>query len=397
MGMVDLKALHVRGKRVLVRVDFNVPLENGEITDITRIRAALPTLKYLLEQGSKVVLVSHLGRPKSGFSPELSLEQLLPGIEKELECPLVFLGNVLDKAALTHWNALPMGSVALLENLRFHPEEEAGDVQFAQRLAEFADVYVNDAFGTAHRAHASTAVVAHFVPEKAPGFLMQKELDAVAQVLNQAQSPFTAVIGGAKISSKIGVLKNLIERADRFIVGGGMVYTFIKAQGGEIGLSLVEESMLETAKEFLHACSQKGVQVYLPEDSVCSTRFADDGAACVYPSHAIPASHMGLDAGPKARATIESWILDSKTILWNGPLGVFEIPVFAQGTLALGKAIAQATRHGAYSLVGGGDSVAAANALGISEQLSYVSTGGGALLESMEGKILPGHRALMDV
>lgn len=393
--MADLKSLNLVGKRVLIRVDFNVPIENGNITDNTRIRAAIPTIHYVLEQGAKAVLVSHLGRPKSGASAELSLVQLVRGIEAALNLPLVFLGDVLDPEALAKWNEMPQGSVGLLENLRFHPEEEAGDEGFAQRLATFADVYVNDAFGTAHRAHASTAIVANFVADKAAGFLMQQELDAVAKVLNQAHRPFTAVVGGAKISSKIGILKNLIGRADRFIIGGGMVFTFFKAQGGEIGKSLVEESMVEIAQDFLATCAQKGIQVYLPEDSLCSTRFGDDGAVAVYPSNSIPPTHMGLDAGPNAIATIEKWVASSKTILWNGPLGVFEIPVFAQGTLALGRAIAAATRQGAYSLVGGGDSVAAANALGISEQLSYVSTGGGALLECMEGRMLPGVAALV--
>lgn len=394
--MADLKSINLSGRRVLIRVDFNVPLENGIITDDTRIQAAIPTIHFVLNQGAKAVLVSHLGRPKSGASPELSLAQLVTAIEAALKLPLVFLGDVADPEALAKWNAMPQGAVALLENLRFHPEEELGDAGFAQRLATFADVYVNDAFGTAHRAHASTAIIANFVGQKAAGFLMQQELEAVAKVLNQAQKPFTAVVGGAKISSKIGILKNLIGRADRFIIGGGMVFTFIKANGGEIGQSLIEEGMVETAKEFLSACAKSGVQVYLPEDSLCSSRFGDDGALEVHPSNAIPPTHMGLDAGPLARETIESWILDSKTILWNGPLGVFEIPAFAHGTLALGKAIAQATQNGAYSLVGGGDSVAAANILGISEQVSYVSTGGGALLECMEGKLLPGVKALME-
>jgi len=392
--MADLKSLVLSGKRVLIRVDFNVPIENGKITDNTRIRAAIPTILYVLQQGAKVVLASHLGRPESGPSDELSLVQIVHEIEAELKLPVEFLGDVLSLEVLEKWNSMPLGSVGLLENLRFHAEEEAGDVEFSRRLAEFADVYVNDAFGTAHRAHASTAIVANFLAQKAPGFLMQKELDAVSMVLNQAKRPFTAVVGGAKISSKIGVLKNLIGRADRFIIGGGMVFTFIRAQGGEIGQSLVEESMVDTAKDFLEACAQNGIQVYLPEDSLCSTCFGDDGGIVAYPSHAIPASHMGLDSGPKANQIIEQWIGSSKTILWNGPLGVFEIPAFAQGTLALGRAIAGATQQGAYSLVGGGDSVAAAHILGISEQLSYLSTGGGALLECMEGRTLPGVAAL---
>ncbi|MDA0309481.1 MAG: phosphoglycerate kinase [Bacteroidetes bacterium] len=390
----ELKALDLRGKRVLIRVDFNVPIDQAVVSDDTRIRAAVPTIQYVLQQGAKVVLASHLGRPKGGFEPEFSLKQVVSATEKALGTSVAFLGDLLDGNALKQWNDMGMGSVAMLENLRFHAEEEAGDVEFSRRLAEFADVYVNDAFGTAHRAHASTAVVAQFFKEKAAGFLMQSELDAVARVLHVGQHPFTAVVGGAKISSKIGILKNLIARADRFIIGGGMVYTFLKAKGGQIGQSLVEEGMLDTAREFLSACEEKGIVVYLPEDSLCSSRFGDDGAIKTYPSSAIPDTHMGLDAGPKACAAIEALISTSNTILWNGPLGVFEIPAFAGGTLALGTAIAKATQQGAYSLVGGGDSVAAANALGISAQLSYVSTGGGALLECMEGLELPGVAAL---
>ncbi len=392
--MHSLQDLNIQGKIVFVRVDFNVPLDaSGGVTDDTRIRAALPTLRYLLQEGASVVLGSHLGRPKGKAAPEFSLKQIVPAIEGLLGQAVVFAGDVLSAACHEALGQLKAGEVALLENLRFHAEEEQGDEAFARQLAALADVYVNDAFGTAHRAHASTTVMAQFFEQKAPGLLMQAELDAVAQIL-KTEGGLTAIVGGAKVSSKIGILAHLIERADCFIIGGGMVYTFVRAMGGNTGNSLVEEDMVPVARDFLDRCKAKGRRVLIPEDSMCSSVFGEEGEKGVYPTMDIPEGFMGLDAGPKGIEALSAAVKEARIILWNGPLGVFEMPSFAQGTLAIGRAIADATETGAYSLVGGGDSVAAANQLGIADRLSYVSTGGGALLECMEGKVLPGVAAL---
>lgn len=395
---MNLTDLDLQGQRVLIRVDFNVPLnEAREVTDDTRIRAALPTIQYVLEQGGSAVLMSHLGRPK-GRDEEFSLKHILPRLEALLGKPVKFAPDCVEDAALDVTQSLQPGEVALLENLRFHPEEKGGDEFFAGQLAENGDVYINDAFGTAHRAHASTAVIAKFFPEdKAFGTLLAGEIDALDKVLANPEKPLTAIIGGAKVSSKLGIIEHLIGRVDRLIVGGGMAYTFVQAQGGSIGTSLVEPEMHAQALAILEKAQSSGTELLLPTDTLCADAFAPDANTQVVPTNAIPANWMGLDIGPETTARFVDAVLTSKTVLWNGPMGVFEMPAFAQGTNAVAAALAKATADsGAFTLIGGGDSVAAINQAGLAEQVSYVSTGGGAMLECLEGKVLPGIAAIRD-
>lgn len=394
MALTDL---NVSGKRVLVRVDFNVPLdENFKVTDDTRIRRALPTIKHLLSNGSSVVLMSHLGRPK-GVSPEFSLKHIVSKLEDLLDQTVHFAPDCVGDKALDITQNLKPGEVALLENLRFHSEEKEGDEFFAGQLAENGEMYVNDAFGTAHRAHASTSVIAKFFPEdKEFGLLLQDEIDALSKVMSEPQSPLLAIIGGAKVSSKLAILENLVDKVDRLMIGGGMAYTFILAQGGNVGNSLVEEDMVERALAILKKAEERGVEVFLPGDSVCADNFSADANAAAHPTSEIPSGWMGLDIGPESAKVFSDAVRSSKTILWNGPMGVFEFEAFSNGTFSVANALKDATEGGAFTLVGGGDSVAAINAAGLASDVSYVSTGGGAMLEYLEGKILPGIAAISE-
>ena len=393
-----LQDLDLIGRRALIRVDFNVPMNEAfEITDDTRIRAALPTIEYVLRQGASVVLMSHLGRPK-GPSEALSLRHIVPHLSQLLGRPVKFAPDCIDDAALEVTQSLQPGEVALLENLRFHPEEEAGDEFFAGQLAENGDVYIQDAFGTAHRAHASTAVMARFFPEdKAFGLLMGQEVEALERVLARPERPVTAIIGGAKVSSKLGIIGNLVGRVDRLIVGGGMAYTFVLARGGAVGSSLTEPERLEEARAILARAAEAGTEILLPVDAVAADRFAPDAATQVVAVDAVPEGWMGLDIGPESVTRFREAVLSSKTLLWNGPMGVFEMPAFAEGTRSVAEALAEATEQsGAFSLVGRGDSVAAVNSMGLAHRVSYVSTGGGAMLEYLEGEVLPGIAAIQD-
>ena len=394
---MSLSNLQVKGKRVLVRVDFNVPLdENFQVQDDTRIRRALPTINYLLEGGASVVLMSHLGRPK-GVSQEFSLGHIVPKLEELLGLRVKFAKDCVGDAALDITQSLKPGEVALLENLRFHPEEKEGDEFFAGQLAESGDVYVNDAFGTAHRAHASTAVIARFFPvDKAFGLLLQGEIDALSKVMAEPASPRLAIIGGAKVSSKLAILENLVDKVDRLMIGGGMAYTFVLAKGGNVGNSLVEEDMVPRALDILKKAKEKGVEVYLPMDSVVADNFSADANAQACATAEIPAGWMGLDIGPESANRFAEAVRTSKTILWNGPMGVFEFEKFSTGTFTVANALKEATDLGGYTLIGGGDSVAAINAAKLADQVSYVSTGGGAMLEYLEGKVLPGIAAMAE-
>ncbi len=389
------------GQKALIRVDFNVPIDKATfaISDDTRMRAAVPTIKKILSDGGSVILMSHLGRPKDGPEEKSSLKHLVPHLSQLLGGTTVLFANdcIGEQAYLTAGMMKP-GEVLLLENLRFYKEEEKGDEAFAEKLSKLGDVYVNDAFGTAHRAHASTAVIAKFFPadKRMFGLLMEGEVSAAEKVLYAAQKPFTAIIGGAKVSDKILILENLLERATDIIIGGGMAYTFLKARGGEIGNSLLEQDRMETALNLLKHASEKGVSIHLPEDSVIADKFAADAATKVCPSDQIPDGWMGLDIGPKAAGVFAEVIRNSKTILWNGPMGVFEMEKFQAGTKAIADAVAESTQQGAFSLVGGGDSVAAVNQFGYDDKVSYISTGGGAMLEYFEGKVLPGIAAVKD-
>ncbi len=386
-------------QKVLIRVDFNVPLDKQTlaITDDTRMTAALPTIKKILNDGGSVILMSHLGRPKDGAEDRYSLRHILKHLIKLLNGATVkFADDCIGGEAIQKSAHLQAGEVLLLENLRFYKEEEKGDIDFAKKLAALGDVWVNDAFGTAHRAHASTAVIAHFFePEKKFfGLLMDAEIAAAEKVLHKADKPFTAIIGGAKVSDKILIIENLLERATDIIIGGGMAYTFVKAQGGNIGKSLCEEDRLEMALDVLAKAAAKGVNIHLPSDSVIADNFSNDANTSTAPSNNIPSGWMGLDIGAMACEQFSNVLHRSKTILWNGPMGVFEMSHFQHGTKAIATAVAEATTSGAYSLVGGGDSVAAVNQFGYSDKVSYVSTGGGALLEYFEGKELPGIAAV---
>ncbi len=388
------------GQKALVRVDFNVPLNDKfEITDDTRMRATIPTIKKILGDGGSAILMSHLGRPKDGPTDKYSLKHLVKHLGELLGGTThVFFADdcIGEKAALTA-SMLQKGEVLLLENLRFYKEEEKGDEKFAEKLSKLGTVWVNDAFGTAHRAHASTAVIAKFFPadKRLFGYVMENEVNAAKKVMEQSEKPFTAIIGGAKVSDKILIIENLLERATDIIIGGGMAYTFMKARGGKIGNSLCEDDRQQTALEILEKAKQKNVAIHLPEDSVIADKFGNDANTKICPSDQIPDGWMGLDIGPKACGIFSEVLRRSKTILWNGPMGVFEMSNFQAGTKAIADAVAEATtQNGAYSLVGGGDSVAAVNQFGYTDKVSYVSTGGGALLEYFEGKVLPGIAAV---
>ena len=396
--MSRFAAYNFKGQKALVRVDFNVPLNDKfEITDDTRMKAAVPTIKKILADGGMPILMSHLGRPKDGPSDKYSLKHLVSHLSSLLGGATVLFANdcIGEQAYLTS-GLMRSGEVLLLENLRFYKEEEKGDEGFAGKLAKLGDVWVNDAFGTAHRAHASTAVIAQFFPEEKRlfGLLMEGEVASAERVLHQSEKPFVAIIGGAKVSDKILIIENLLERATDIIIGGGMAYTFMKAQGGQTGNSLCEADRLEIAADILQKAEEKGVCIHLPSDSVIADKFAADAETSVAPSNHIPDGWMGLDIGPMACDQFANVIRKSKTILWNGPMGVFEMPRFQHGTKAVAEAVAAATEAGSFSLVGGGDSVAAVNQFGFAEKVSYVSTGGGAMLEYFEGKTLPGIAAV---
>lgn len=385
------------GQKALVRVDFNVPLNSTfEITDDTRIKATIPTIKKILADGGSVILMSHLGRPKDGPSDKYSLKHLVKHLSELLGTEVLFANDCIGEAAKQKAASLKPGQVLLLENLRFHKEEEKGDEGFAKQLAALGDVYVNDAFGTAHRAHASTAVIAKFFPadKKMFGLVMEKEVNAAEKVLHSQDKPFVAIIGGAKVSDKILIIENLLNRATDIIIGGGMAYTFMKALGGNIGKSLCEDDRVETAKELMKKAEEKNVCIHLPSDSVVADKFDPNAQVSDAPSNNVPLDWMGLDIGPMACEQYSNVISKAKIILWNGPMGVFEMEKFQHGTKAIAGAVAAATQKGAYSLVGGGDSVAAVNQFGCADQVSYVSTGGGALLEYFEGKELPGIAAV---
>jgi phosphoglycerate kinase len=388
--------INFQDKKALIRVDFNVPLdENFKVTDPTRIEAAKPTIDYILSQGGSVILMSHLGRPK-GIQEEFSLHHIVTKVSEVLQVPVNFASDCIGLVAEEASAKLQKGEVLLLENLRFYKEEEAGDVTFAKQLATLGDVYVNDAFGTAHRAHASTTIIAQFFPEtKCFGTLLAKEIESLNKVLKNSEKPVTAVLGGSKVSSKITVIENILDKIDYMIIGGGMTFTFIKALGGQIGNSICEDDKLELALDILAKAKEKNVQVILPVDVVAANAFANDAHTQIIDVTQIPDGWQGLDAGPKSLESIKKVILQSKTILWNGPLGVFEMESFANGTIQLGEFIAEATQNGSFSLVGGGDSVAAVKQFGFETKMSYVSTGGGAMLEMLEGKDLPGIAAIL--
>ncbi len=385
-------------QKALVRVDFNVPLNDKyEITDDTRMRATVPTIKKILKDGGKVILMSHLGRPKDGPTEKYSLKHLVKHLSGLLGgTTVLFANDCIGEQAYTTADMMKPGEVLLLENLRFYKEEEKGDEGFAKKLAKLGDVYVNDAFGTAHRAHASTAVIAKFFPadKKMFGLLMEAEVSNADKIMHNAQKPFTAIIGGAKVSDKILIIENLLEKATDIIIGGGMAYTFMKAEGGNIGNSLCEDDRVGTALDLLKKAEQKGVCIHLPADSTIADKFDANANTSNAPSNNIPSGWMGLDIGPNACDQFDNVIRKSKTILWNGPMGVFEMEKFQHGTKNIASAVASATQHGAFSLVGGGDSVAAVNQFGFADKVSYVSTGGGALLEYFEGKELPGIAAI---
>ncbi len=393
--MKTIQDYNFEGRKALIRVDFNVPLNDRmEVTDETRINAAIPTLKKILNDGGSCVLMSHLGRPKSGPEDKFSLRHIVPNLSNKLGVEVIFGGDCIGESAKELSRQLEGGQVLLLDNVRFYKEETAGDEAFAEKLAVHGDIYVNDAFGTAHRAHASTTVAAKYFDEKCCGYVMQAELDNAKKVLENAEKPFTAIMGGAKISDKIMIIEQLLDKVDHLIIGGGMSYTFFKAMGGNIGNSLVEEDKLDLAKELISKAKEKGVDLQLPKDSVAADNFANDANTQVTDNYAIPEGYMGLDIGPESRAVFSEIIENSKTILWNGPMGVFEMSNFAEGTNTIAQAVVKATDSGGFSLIGGGDSAAAVNNLGYGDKVSYVSTGGGALLEYMEGKTLPGVAAL---
>jgi phosphoglycerate kinase len=393
--MKTIQDISFKGKRALVRVDFNVPLDKSfTVTDDNRIRATIPTLSKILENGGSCILMSHLGRPKDGPEEKYSLKHTLKTTEKLLGRPVQFASDCMGDDAKTKAANLKPGEVLLLENLRFYKEEEKGDLMFAEKLSKLGDVYVNDAFGTAHRAHASTTIVAQFFKEKCAGLVMAAELDNAKKVMEKAARPFTAIMGGAKISDKILIIEKLLDKVDHLIIGGGMAYTFFKALGGNIGNSLVEADKLDLAKELIQKAKAKNVELHLPMDSVIADKFDAQANTDIANNNAIPEGWMGLDIGPQASQVFSGVVEKSKTILWNGPMGVFEMEKFAGGTRKIAEAVVSATKKGGFSLIGGGDSAAAVSQFGFSEQVSYVSTGGGALLEYFEGKVLPGVKAL---
>ncbi len=395
--MKTLSDFNFANKKAIIRVDFNVPLdENFNVTDATRIEAAKPTIDAILAQGGSVILMSHLGRPK-GVEEKYSLKHILKTASDILGVPVQFVSDCVGPEAKAAAEKLQAGEVLLLENLRFHSEEESGDVAFAKELASLGDIYVNDAFGTAHRAHASTTIIAQFFPtEKCFGLLLAKEIESLNKVLKNSEKPVTAVLGGSKVSSKITVIENILDKVDHMIIGGGMTFTFVKALGGKIGDSICEDDKQELALEILRLAKEKGVQIHIPVDVVAANAFSNDAETQIVDVKEIPDGWQGLDAGPKSLENFKKVIMESKTILWNGPLGVFEMENFANGTIALGNFIAESTANGAFSLVGGGDSVAAVKQFGLEDKVSYVSTGGGAMLEMLEGRTLPGIAAILD-
>tara|TARA_R110002072_G_scaffold3863_3_gene27589 strand:- start:690 stop:1880 length:1191 start_codon:yes stop_codon:yes gene_type:complete len=395
--MKTINDFNFKGKKALIRVDFNVPLDaDFNVTDDNRIEAAKPTIIKVLEDGGSAVLMSHLGRPDGKVNPDLSLKHICSKVSEVLGVKVKFstdsIGPVAEKAVAE----LKSGEVLLLENLRFHSEEEKGDKNFAEQLSKLGDVYVNDAFGTAHRAHASTTIVAQFFPEKKCfGFLLAKEIEAIEKVMRTGEKPVTAILGGAKVSSKITIIENILDKVDHLIIGGGMTYTFVKAKGGKVGDSICEDDKMELALEILEQAKKKGVEVHIPVDVLAADDFNNNANTKIVNSNEIPEGWQGLDAGPKTLEIFKEVILKSKTILWNGPIGVFEMESFAKGTIDIGNYIDEATKKGAFSLVGGGDSVAAVKQFGFENKVSYVSTGGGAMLESLEGKTLPGIAAIL--
>ena len=395
--MKTLNDFNFNNKKAIVRVDFNVPLdENFNVTDTTRIDSAKPTIDKILKDGGCVVLMSHLGRPK-GIEEKYSLKHILKTIEKAYNKPVKFVSDCIGNDVQEEVNKLQSGEILLLENLRFYSEEEKGDLEFAKKLSNFGDIYVNDAFGTAHRAHASTTIIAQFFPNnKCFGILLAKEIESINKVLSNSEKPVTAILGGSKVSSKITVIENILDKVNHLIIGGGMTFTFVKALGGKIGNSICEDDKLELAIEILKKAKEKGVQIHLPVDVVGADSFSNHAKTEVFDVNLIPDGWQGLDAGPKSLAIFDTLLNNSKTILWNGPLGVFEMENFAKGTISLGESIAKATSNGAFSLVGGGDSVAAVKQFGLEEKMSYVSTGGGAMLEMLEGRVLPGIEAILN-
>ncbi len=393
--MKTINDINFKNKRALIRVDFNVPLDKDfNVTDDNRIRSTIPTLKKILQDGGSCILMSHLGRPKEGPSEKYSLKHTIKTTEALLGTTVKFADDCIGESATKQAADLKPGEVLLLENLRFYKEEEKGDEGFAKKLSALGDIYVNDAFGTAHRAHASTTVVAQFFDEKCAGLVMAAELDNAKKVLGNAERPFTAIMGGAKISDKLLIIEKMLEQVDHLIIGGGMSYTFYKALGGSIGNSLVEDDKLDLAKELIQKAKAKGVELHLPIDAIIADKFDANANTDTAMNNAIPDGWMGLDIGPQAREVFSNVVKSSKTILWNGPMGVFEMDAFAKGTKAIAEAVVAATENGAFSLIGGGDSAAAVFKFGFNEKVSYVSTGGGALLEYFEGKVLPGVKAL---
>jgi phosphoglycerate kinase len=395
--MKTLNDFNFKDKKALIRVDFNVPLdENFNVTDTNRIEAAKPTIDKILTDGGSVILMSHLGRPK-GKEEKYSLKHIVKTVSEVLGTNVEFASDCRGEVAFNAASNLQPGQVLLLENLRFYAEEEAGDIDFARELSQLGDIYVNDAFGTAHRAHASTTIVAQFFPnQKCFGLLLAKEIDSLNRVLKNSVKPVTAILGGSKVSSKITVIENILDKVDHMIIGGGMTFTFIKALGGKVGDSICEDDKLDLAIEILHKAKEKGVHIHIPVDVVAANAFSNDAETQIVDVREIPDGWQGLDAGPKSLENFKKIIMDSKTILWNGPLGVFEMEKFAHGTITLGEYIAESTANGAFSLVGGGDSVSAVKQFGLEDKMSYVSTGGGAMLEMLEGRVLPGIQAILD-
>jgi len=392
--MKSINEISFNGKKVFIRVDFNVPFnDEGEITDNSRIIAALPTIEFVISSGGACILASHLGRP-DGKNPALSLKKIIPELKKLLGKDVIFLEDSLGDQTKEICSNLKKGQIAILENLRFYKEETKADERFAKQLSALADIYINDAYGTTHREHASTATIAQFFSEKAPGMLLEKEIKSLKKLMDKPKKPVTAIIGGAKVSSKISVIANILGFVDNLIIGGGMAYTFIKNNGGRIGDSIFEADRLNDCKEILSKAKNENVNVFLPEDILCSNEFSNSGLQKLTNIYEVPEGWQGLDIGPKTMDKFEQVILGSSTILWNGPMGVFEIPSFEKGTLVVAKTVAKATQNGAYSLIGGGDSVAAIKKFGLQNQVSFISTGGGAMLESLEGKLLPGINAL---
>ena len=395
--MKTLNDFNFNNKKALIRVDFNVPLnEKFEVTDATRIVSAKPTITKILEDGGSCILMSHLGRPK-GIQDEFSLRHIVAEVESVLGVKVRFVEDCIGEKAENAAANLKPGDVLLLENLRFHKEEEAGDKAFSEKLAKLGDIYVNDAFGTAHRAHASTTIIADFFPKnKCFGYLLAQEIESIDKVMKTGEKPVLAVLGGSKISSKITIIENILDKVDHLIIGGGMSFTFIKAQGGKIGNSICEDDKMDLALDILKQAKAKNVQVHIPVDVIAADAFSNDANTQIVNINEIPDGWEGLDAGPKSREMFHDVVMQCKTILWNGPLGVFEMENFAKGTIALGNSIAESTKNGAFSLVGGGDSVAAVKQFGFEDKVSYVSTGGGAMLESLEGKVLPGIAAIIE-